>query len=158
MKRVAAVLAVALALAGIAWAYSQKYGGQLSGLIGLSRHFSDPEKRQGMFLWGREGGSGLEGYDGQFFFELAHDPFHRNVRRASFDNLPYRSQRMLFPLLVYVASGGGRTRWVPLAMAFVNVMAIVFTAWMMMGLAIHFRKPWWWGLVPLATAGVVWPF
>jgi hypothetical protein len=52
------------------------------------------------------------GYDGQFYAQLAvaGDPFHPQLRYA-LDSPPYRSQRILLPLLAHVL-GLGRVRWV----------------------------------------------
>ncbi len=63
------------------------------------------------------------GYDGQFYFRLALDPFatSRSYAGITFDT-PYRAQRILYPLLSWLASFGD-ARLVPYAMILVNLLA-----------------------------------
>jgi len=48
------------------------------------------------------------GYDGQFYFRLALDPFsnEERVHGIRFDNPPFRHQRILLPFLTWVIAGG----------------------------------------------------
>lgn len=50
------------------------------------------------------GAPGSTGYDGQFYYYMAVDPLHASVHM---DNAPYRYQRILFSLAVWVLSLGG---------------------------------------------------
>lgn len=67
------------------------------------------------------------GYDGQFYYLLALDPFspHAALPGAHFDLPAYRAQRILYPLLVWALSLGGRPTLVPALLVIVNLAAIV---------------------------------
>jgi hypothetical protein len=69
------------------------------------------------------------GYDGQFYYRLAIDPF-TNVQTDHFitlDNPHYRHQRILYPLLVHILSFG-HFDIVPEVMVFVNLVSLVILA------------------------------
>lgn len=70
------------------------------------------------------------GYDGQFYYLLALNPFgpHPALAGATFDSAPYRAQRILYPFLVWLFTLGGHARYVPLAMLLVNFAAVVACA------------------------------
>ena len=72
------------------------------------------------------------GYDGQFYYLLALDPFstHPALPGAHFDLGAYRAQRILYPLLVWALSLGGRPALVPAMLVLVNLAAIVAIAWL----------------------------
>ena len=69
------------------------------------------------------------GYDGQFFFYLAHDPFLTGGDPAVFLDRPaYRAGRLLYPLIVWALTLG-RPEAVPWGLLGVNlVMVLVGTA------------------------------
>lgn len=69
------------------------------------------------------------GYDGQFFLRLAMDPFnfHKWAFGMTFDH-PYRVQRIVYPLFVWILSLGHHRR-VPLALVEVNIIAVSFIAY-----------------------------
>jgi len=64
------------------------------------------------------------GYDGQFYFRLAIAPFstEESVAGVHFDYPVYRAQRILYPILSYLVSGG-RSSAVPWAMIIANLLA-----------------------------------
>lgn len=64
------------------------------------------------------------GYDGQFYYRLAVAPFSakKSVAGVHFDYPVYRAQRILYPILSYLVSGG-RSSAVPWAMVIVNLLA-----------------------------------
>lgn len=70
------------------------------------------------------------GYDGQFYYLLALNPFgpHPALAGAMFDTPAYRAQRILYPFLVWLLTLGGHARYVPLAMLLVNFAAVVALA------------------------------
>ena len=71
-------------------------------------------------------GSVSEGYDGQFYYRMAVSPFStaREVGGVRFDLGSHRQQRIGYPLLVRLASGGDRDL-VPWAMLGVNLLGLV---------------------------------
>lgn len=70
------------------------------------------------------------GYDGQFYYLLALNPFgpHPALPGASYDIAAYRAQRILYPLVVWLLTLGGHTRFIPLAMLLVNFASVVAVA------------------------------
>lgn len=70
------------------------------------------------------------GYDGQFYYRLALDPFSAEPTAFGIrlDNPPYRQQRILYPLLVWTLSLG-RAESVPAAMILVNLAALIGIGW-----------------------------
>jgi hypothetical protein len=65
--------------------------------------------------------SAAPGYDGQFFYQIAHDPFHA----AQFLDRPaYRYQRIAYPMLVSALTLG-QADLIPFVLWLVNFLAIV---------------------------------
>ena len=91
------------------------------------------------------------GYDGQFSFVLAQDPFLRNpATAASLDNT-FRVRRILYPLLAWALALGQRAL-VPYALVAINVAAgTALAAILALAAARAGRSPWW------ALAIVVYP-
>ena len=65
------------------------------------------------------------GYDGQYFWRLANDPFDidSSHNEGLLIDTPYRTQRMGYPLLAWVITGGGRLS-VAWALIVINVVAM----------------------------------
>lgn len=79
---------------------------------------------QGQLLPGQQRVRGF-GYDGQFYFFIAQDPFFRNpATAASLDN-SLRLRRGLYPILAWALSLG-RREWLPPVMVWINVLASTF--------------------------------
>jgi hypothetical protein len=70
------------------------------------------------------------GYDGQFYFRLAVNPFSlaKEAYGVRIDNLPWRAQRILYPVLAHVVALG-QARWVPPALLLVNLAGLVAMAY-----------------------------
>jgi hypothetical protein len=86
-----------------------------------------------------------DGYDGQFYYRLAIDPFSSKStdHGVSFDAPAYRQQRILYPLLAWAASAGKADR-VPAALIAVNYVGLCAIAWLGALLAIDLdRHPLW---------------
>jgi hypothetical protein len=66
------------------------------------------------------------GYDGQFYYLLALNPFspHSALLGQGYDIPAYRAQRILYPLLVWTLSLGGRPALIPWLLVLVNLAAI----------------------------------
>jgi len=105
------------------------YGGNYSGFIHLSRDVASeapflderPDLARSLIVYDA-------GYDGQFIYLMAFDPFLQRFKdrpqeyRAFIDNPPYRYGRIGFSLLTKVASGGRAERF-PAAMMWLIVAA-----------------------------------
>ena len=97
--------------------------GNLTRFIGVGTTFTQPGKTPiGITI-----ASG-SGYDGQFYYRLALDPFdlRHTAYGITFDNA-YRVQRITYSLLVWLAAGG-RHGLVPLSLVLVNVLALAVLA------------------------------
>ena len=98
------------------------------------------------------------GYDGQFFFFIAQDPFatkfQNEIRdyRTFLDIPTYRYRRILFALLSRAACFGNFHR-LPAAMLGLILLGIAFTAYSLARLAFHFSTSAWWGLLAAAVPG-----
>lgn len=150
-------LAAVVFLLGMIGCYAYKYDGRLTALIHLGRMFMDPARvPESYFVWGPEGhrGSGSEGYDGQFFYYMALQPFQ--VHRANIDNPPYRAQRILYPVMAHVVAGGN-PHLVPYSLLIVNLGALLLTVWWMAGLAVRAGRSSWWSLAGVISIGTLLP-
>jgi hypothetical protein len=93
------------------------------------------------------------GYDGQFYFYLAQDPFlTRPATAASLDNT-FRVRRILYPLLAWALSLGQRAAlpWVLLAL---NVASASATTALAGWAAARRGRSAWWALLLAAYAGM----
>jgi hypothetical protein len=84
------------------------------------------------------------GYDGQFYYRLALDPFssERQVQGLSIDNPPWRQQRILLPVLTWLVARGDPEN-TAVAMLTINLLAIASLA-LVAGLLLRFYglSPW----------------
>lgn len=98
---------------------------------------------------------GIRGYDGQAFYRFALNPVSRDRVEHGIPLLrpAYRHQRIVYPLLAWAASGGGRPEAVPAALVGVNVLAGAALALVAATLARDAGRSPWWGLVPAGWAG-----
>lgn len=101
--------------------YARHFDNNLSGFACIGDEFPNPYMRDDVFV-----NSNSSGYDGQFFFVSAHDPFLVGIGHRYLDAPAYRSQRLSYPLLVWILSLG-RHDLIPLMMIVVNVAAIVLS-------------------------------
>ncbi len=119
------VLVVAVVLAGVIAARLDTYGGNVSGFINFGRAHvgvTHPPVRSLV--------NSRQGYDGQFFYLQAHDPLYlrdQTVSALRAVNQPYRMQRMVYPALAFLLSGGSNSA-LPVALLVVNVLALLALA------------------------------
>lgn len=83
------------------------------------------------------------GYDGQFFFYAAQDPFGRKGVWKNLDSPSYRYQRMFYPLVLNILYGGDKDR-LPYLMAGLNLAAVLGTFLIMYFLARRMGAAWPW--------------
>lgn len=71
------------------------------------------------------------GYDGQFFYQLALNPFNPQEVNAGLriDNAPYRHQRLFYPLTAWLLALGQRSL-LPATMLLANYLALCAIAWL----------------------------
>lgn len=94
-----------------------------------------------------------DGYDGQFYFYLAQDPFlTRPATAASLDNT-LRARRILYPVLAWALSLGHREA-LPWVLLLINVAAVATIVGLAAWAAGRAGRSPWWALVLAAYAGV----
>lgn len=88
-----------------------------------------------------------QGHDGKFYFVQANDPWLLDPEENAsvLDRPLYRSQRMLYPVLV---SGGGflGPQTIVWSMMIVNLLAVGAGSWAVARIATELRATAWWGL------------
>lgn len=96
------------------------------------------------------------GYDGQFYYRLALDPFTRQEldHGIRLDNPPFRMQRIGYPLIVWLLSWGG-TVAVPWLMVLVNLTAIGAIAFLGAKIVAQFQQSPAWALLLAFYPGLV---
>ena len=94
------------------------------------------------------------GYDGQFYFAIAHDPFLTRPETATSldDSLRYR--RILYPLTAWLLSAG-QPAALPYALVLINVVAATTLVALAAATAVRAGRSAWWALL-LAIFGGVW--
>lgn len=100
-----------------------------------------------------------QGYDGQFFFGLAHEPVTRDsvAGGVRLDHPAYRQQRILYPLLVWLLSQGSY-HLMPWMLVAVNWAALIAVAYIGGALAAHCGRHALWGLLPACYPGYLLSF
>ena len=79
------------------------FEGNWTGLFFTGDYFPVPRELAGENLYVFENS---DGYDGQFYHYVAHDPFRRRGLSDSMDGPELRYQRILVPLMSYLLAGG----------------------------------------------------
>jgi hypothetical protein len=144
----AAVLVGAVTLVGCRLTWAAR--GDPTRFVMAERPFANPARTPpDLFVLPKNG------YDGQFFYRLALNPFnlHRTAFGITFDNA-YRVQRIGYPLLAWLASAGHATA-VPDALIAVNVAALTVIGWLGAELARDCGRHAAWGLLMVAFSGFV---
>jgi hypothetical protein len=97
------------------------------------------------------------GFDGQFFYRLALNPF--TTKRAEFglrlDQPSRRQQRILYPIVAWIVSGFGRARAVPWALIAINIFTFAAIGWLGASLARSAGRSELAGLFFVATPGIL---
>lgn len=96
------------------------------------------------------------GYDGQFYYRLALDPFtsEQTAHGITIDNPATRGARILYPLLAW-ATSLGRPAFVPRALLAVNLLGLVALAWIGVTVARQHGAPAWMGVLPTLYPGFI---
>jgi hypothetical protein len=87
------------------------------------------------------------GYDGQYYYRLAVEPFSRKPvdHGVAFDAPAHRQQRILYPVLAWLVSGGNPAR-VPAALILLNYAGLCAIGWLGGTLAVNAGRHALWGL------------
>jgi hypothetical protein len=127
-------------------AFAGAYHGDPSALVCLGTTYQgrEPYEALGVAFNGA-------GYDGQFYYALARDPWHAQTR--GIDAPAYRHKRILYPALAWLLTAGDsqRLRW---ALPLLNLVAIAGLSALGGLLALRRGASAWWGvLLPLTVSG-----
>jgi hypothetical protein len=138
------VVATGLIHAAFLLVYLLIYRGEISSFV-----CADREK---IGRWPFEAvcvGFGSQGFDGQYYYVLARDPWQRH---EEFIDLPaYRHSRIVYPALAWLLSRGDAELLLWILPA-INWAAIVGLGWLGAILAQHYgRSPWWAVALPLVV-------
>ena len=140
-------LAALIALAGwLVFAAARLAGwahGQLSLFIASGTRYSHPA-----LMFPRIAHVKGKGYDGQFYYRFAFDPFNWHVTAYGITiDHPYRYTRIGYSVVAWLLSGGGHGRLLPLALAGVNLAGVAAMAWLGGVLARQSGRHALWGLL-----------
>jgi hypothetical protein len=97
-----------------------------------------------------------QGYDGQFYYRLARNPFnwHPTAYGITIDH-NYRYTRIGYPLVAWVLSLGGHARLLPTVLVVINLICVAVIAWLGARLARESGRHALWGLLFAAYFGLV---
>lgn len=148
-------LAALIALGGwLAFTVARLAGwahGQLSLFVASGTRYSHPA-----LMFPRVAHVKGKGYDGQFYYRFAFDPFnwHLTAYGITIDH-PYRYTRIGYSVAAWLLSGGGHGRLLPLALVLVNLAGVAAMAWLGGLLARAAGRHALWGLLLAAYFGLV---
>ncbi len=113
--------------------------GALIALVAFTKHYSMLDFVHLGTIWTNHDPSGTWGYDGQFYYQLAHNPLQAY---QYMDNAPFREQHILYPLVVGLLSAG-QTVLIPIMLLLVNVVSVVLTVELLGRLLVKYGfSPW----------------
>src|SRR6185437_14839453 len=101
-------------------------------------------------IWANHDPAGTWGYDGQFYYQIAHSPLHAG---QYMDNAPFRYQHIFYPLVVGVLCLG-QVALIPFMLLLVNILSVVlsvellarllakagFSPWFALALGLYFGQ------------------
>jgi hypothetical protein len=137
-REMALLLLVGLTYVSILFLYSLKFNWNITGFMVIGDYFQAPQ------IWTPQTliHKGSVGYDGQFYYYIAHDPF---ILGRSFDHIDfpaYRYQRLIYPLTAWLLSLG-QPRAIPYMMVAVNLLGILLGTYFIILVLRHYgRSPW----------------
>lgn len=124
--------------------------GALLGAVALTNHYSALDFVHLGTIWANHNPAGTWGYDGQFYYQIAHNP----LQAGNFmDNAPFRYQHILYPLVVGVLSLG-QSALIPWLLLLVNLLSVAlsvellarllkksgFSPWFSLALGLYFGQ------------------
>ncbi|MEO7003547.1 MAG: hypothetical protein ABI068_17110, partial [Ktedonobacterales bacterium] len=137
---------VAIAYAGFILLRLHTFGDPSAFIVAGDRFVNAAQAPHGLIILPH--GSG---YDGQFYYRLALNPFNNHVTAygITFDKPAYRQQRILYPLIAWLLSFG-QAQLVPVTLIVVNYVALIVLGFVAGRYAQAFGRSALWGLaIPL---------
>ena len=96
------------------------------------------------------------GYDGQFYYRFARDPFNWNPTAYGITvDHPYRYTRIGYSLVAWIVSLGGNARLLPAVLVVINLICVALMAYLGAKLAQESGRHALWGLAFVAYMGLV---
>ncbi|MFH0786608.1 MAG: hypothetical protein V2B13_03230, partial [Pseudomonadota bacterium] len=129
---------VAVTFLLVLFLFSLKFNGNITGFMVIGDYFEAPH------IWTSKTlvHQGSVGYDGQFYYYIAHDPFILGHNYNHIDSPAYRYQRLIYPLTAWLLSFG-QANLIPYMMVAVNLLAILLGTYFIILILQHFgRNPW----------------
>ena len=129
----------------------ESYGWNPTGFVHAGDRFVSTEDAPEDLLVRRR----AVGFDGTGFYRLALNPATRDVYEHGIvlDLPAFRHQRILYPVVVWVVSGGGRPSAVGWGLIAVNLASFAAIGWLGAALARRLGRSQWWGLALAAYPG-----
>jgi hypothetical protein len=137
-KDIILILLTAAVFLSVLFLYSLKFNKNITGFMVIGDYF------QARHIWTEKTlvHQGSVGYDGQYYYYIAHDPFILGQSYDHIDFPAYRYQRIIYPLAVWLAAFG-HSPLIPWMMVAVNLLGILFGTWFLILILKHFgRSPW----------------
>ena len=122
---VQALLIATIVLVCVLYQYGERYGYRVSGFICQGDKFIPPEGlERGLVVYRH-----CPGYDGQFFYYIALNPFGDLEDYEYIGNPAWRYQRIGYPLLAWLFSFGNKSA-VPYSLLMINLLSIIFSTYL----------------------------
>ena len=111
----------------------------LLGLFTITRGYSALDFVHLGTIWSQHNPAGTWGYDGQFYYQIAHNPLNAYMYM---DNASFRYQHVLYGLFVGALSLG-QPALIPYMLLFVNLLSVVLSVEIISWLLVkHGLSPW----------------
>lgn len=122
----------------VLYLYSFKFDKNITGFMVIGDYFKAPQIWTSQTLIHK----GSVGYDGQFYYYIAHDPFILGNSYNHIDFPAYRYQRIIYPLTAWLLSFG-QPKLIPYMMVAVNLLGILLGTYFIILILKHYgRSPW----------------
>ena len=144
-SRVLKIVLLVLVVYGIfTYFLLQYYQGDLSCVVHAGSSYANPAQTPKELCLKDKG----DGYDGQFNYRFALNPFSNQPvsNGISIDQPSYRYQRILYPFLVWVLSGGNRDL-VPFLLVALNLLAVCALTGLCAAYALGLQRSSYWSLL-----------
>ena len=136
------------------FAVQKRYNGNVSGLLYIGTGVATDKVRCPDILDPDLYVRPDSGYDGQYYYFMAMDPFMKTENRYCMDSGAYRYQRILLPLLAATFSMGNNKR-IPLAIVSINLLSIVLGTFVFALCCIQYKVNPWVSVLYALTNGMV---
>lgn len=125
----------------VLYLYSLKFDKNITGFMVIGDYFEAPQIWTSQTLIHK----GSVGYDGQFYYYIAHDPFILGNSYSHIDFPAYRYQRIIYPLTAWLLSFG-QPKLIPYMMVVVNLTGILLGTYFIILILKHYGRSPWYGL------------